>query len=147
MMLTLRKLGCQPEIEDNSENRVVMVKYQGETFRIIINGYFVRIWDPAYLSTNKLDTNLPLIADAINTTNYGFGPAIVLSDPDENGEILVHSRMDFLFVESIGEIEDYLAAILSSFFDAKQSLKENMEKSLNPGNTGIHSKSFNPSEN
>lgn len=147
MMLTLRQIGCQPEIEDGSDNRVILVKYQGETFRIIINGFFVRVWDPAYISINKLDTNLPLVVDAVNTTNYDFGPTVVLSDPDENGDIFLHSRMDFVMEESLVNKEDYLTAILTSFFDTKKSLRENMEKNLSPDKTGIHSKSFNPSQN
>lgn len=39
---TLKNMGCQPEI-DEEEN--VIVKYQGETFQMMVGGKFVLVWD------------------------------------------------------------------------------------------------------
>lgn len=122
---TLKNMGCQPEI-DEEEN--VIVKYQGETFQMIVGGVFVLVWDTFWFSVQSDHSDMPIIREAINDTNFSFGPTLVISAPDKEGNVHIHSRRDFLFHPAIPDITDYLQSMLNSFFEVKQRFQDNLRK-------------------
>lgn len=117
----LVKLGCTPR--KNSDGSL-FVKYQGETFHMIFNRLYVRIWDPLWAEVRVDDPKLPIVREAVNTTNFSFGPTVVLSDPSDEGVINLHSRRDILLHPAVPDAEDFVSAVLESFFDTKQTMRE-----------------------
>lgn len=117
----LVKLGCNPR--KNSDGSL-FVKYQGETFHIMFDRFYVRVWDPLWAEVRVDDPNLPLIREAVNTTNYSFGPTVVLSDPSDEGVINLHSRRDIMLHPAVPGAESFVSAVLESFFDIKRTMRE-----------------------
>ncbi len=147
LISTLHELGCQPESDKDGD---IFFRYQGESFLAIIVGKFLRVWDLPYLRINVLDTRLPLVLEAINTVNGGFGPVIVMRDPDENGNRSVASRMDFIFIPEIPDLTQYLDSILSMFFNTKHRLNDEIDKFTTNRSDRSQSSSFtsgSPSQN
>lgn len=117
---TLAAMGCQPE---RVGDRRINVKYQGENFVFDIGGYHVRVWDLTWASSNVNDPGLAILREATNYANLQFGCTILLSAPDENGDIDIFSRHDFLIHPSFPENIEYLTFILNNFFEAKENLR------------------------
>lgn len=124
MVNTLSNLGCQPKV---SEDQLVDVTYQGENFRMEVGGRFVNIWDPSWSVIKADDPELPRIRDAVNASNFSFGPTVVMTAPDENGNIFVHSRYGILLLPEIPDIEAYVKSSLSLFFEAKQEVAQHLQ--------------------
>lgn len=145
LMTSLKVLGCHPEEKDE---RIKFI-YQGENFIALVNKSFIRIWDCPFGNIDILDTNMPLMLEAINTANFEFGPTVVLSDPDEKGMRLLHSKMDFIYGSFIPKHLDYLKAILNSFFEVKYTAILEYKKLIDPqsGNNGSILSSSAPSQN
>lgn len=122
---TLRHMNCQPEMNTDQN---IEVAYQGENFLIQFNGAFIRIWDLSWFSTKSTDDNFTLLKDAVNYANFSFGPTIIMHSPDENGHILLSSRMDVLFVPEQNDNEGYVSALLDSFFGLKQNLQREVAR-------------------
>lgn len=116
---TLKAMGCQPEIDKEKENTLCVV-FQGEHFEINFYGVYCRIWDPFWTCIDADDPDLPTVREAVNETNFEFGPAVVLSKPDINGVIHFHTRYDIPFIPEIPDIQSYLKNMLESFFMAKK---------------------------
>lgn len=125
MQEAFKDLGCQPDIkEDNS----ISVAYQGENFLIENQGYNVRIWDPSWGSINANSPDLKNIKEAINEANYSFGPTIVSSKPDSEGNIFFHSRRDIIVHPSLPEPALYMRSVFETFFIIKDALQEEFSK-------------------
>ena len=125
MVSTLTQIGCQPTVNDDD---TVSVSYQGEHFHIDFLGLNARIWDLKWAEVNANDSDLPKIREAANHTNFGFGPTVVLSDPDDEGTIYLHSRHEILLHPEMPEIEDYLRSNLDRFFGAKEEVRKYLEQ-------------------
>lgn len=124
LLNALSELGCKADTSDKDN---ISFKFQGENFAVQFNKKFIRIWDLPFGKVNVLDTNLPLIIEGINSANFGFGPTILLRQPDEKGDQLISSKMDILFIPQIPFPEKYLAAVLNMFFDTKQNLQRELD--------------------
>ena len=125
MIETLRQMGCDPkEIEDGAVGAV----FQGEKFYMRFGGWFVNIWDLGWSSINVNDLNLPKLRKAINLANFEFGPTIVLTDPDENGVMDIHTRYGILLHPSLPDLTEYLANTFNMFFKAKNNLHLNYNR-------------------
>lgn len=122
---TLVAMGCQPERDGD---RRINVKYQGENFVFDIGGYHVRVWDARWASSNVNDPDLAILREAVNYANFQFGSIILLSSPEENGDIDILSRHDFLIHPSFPENVDYLTYILNNFFEGKETLRKEFLK-------------------
>lgn len=115
----LIKIGCQPQIEDHD---TISVKYQGETFTISVGRRVARIWDLGWYGINAGDPKLPLLKDAVNMCNFQTGPTIVLTSPNDEGMIYIHSHYDVMLHSACNENIEYLNAVLDSFFKTKDNL-------------------------
>ena len=123
--VALKKIGCQPE-QDGEDS--LIVKYQGETFSIRFDGVFARIWDPGWTKVSLKDSNLNKMKEAVNATNYNFGPTIVFSDPDKNGDIVLHAKRDIMLNSNFEDVHEYIQSVFDSFFVMKNNLREEYNK-------------------
>lgn len=120
MKKALADIGCQPTNEGNS----ISVAYQGENFQINCDGIYATIWDPAWSYIKAGDTNLPKIRDAVNAANVNFGPIIILGEPNDNNDIVFHTKRDIMLHPSLPDASEYIRAELDAFFPAKNTLME-----------------------
>lgn len=129
MLRALRGIGCQPQ-EDEEEENAINVQYQGEKFYMICGGPYVKIWDPAWAEIKIDNPHYPLLREAVNFTNFGFGPTLVATRPSEDGTVVIHSRRDIMLYPEMGadDREGFVRATLDSFFEVKQTLKERMDE-------------------
>lgn len=125
MFNALSEIGCQPE-KDNDGS--INVQYQGETFHIDFGGMYARVWDPMWAGIKANDPDLPQIREAVNAANFNFGPTIVLTSPDENGIIGLHTRRDIMLHPLCPDNAPYVKAVLDSFFEAKEQVKGNFQE-------------------
>lgn len=136
MMSTLQKIGCQPE---TNEDGSISVSFQGENFFIETGGAYVQIWDLGWASMTVIDPHLQEMRASINETNFHFGPTLVLTEPDKNDTMYIHSRMGVLMIPSIPDIENYLRASLCMFFEAKNNFNRHFNKLINERTTETQS--------
>ena len=121
----LTELGCQPEVcKDGS----VGVSYQGENFHMEFGGRYVRIWDPMWAGIKGEDPDMPMIEEAVNATNFNFGPTVVMFAPDGDGYINLHSRRDIMLHPACPDNVVFLKAVLDSFFDTKEHVRRNFQQ-------------------
>lgn len=125
MVSTLIQIGCQPTI---NEDDTVAVTYQGEDFHIDFGGRYAQIWDLGWAGVNVNDPELSKIREAVNHTNFDFGPTVVMTNPDDKGTMYFHSRLGILLHSDIPEIDNYLRSNLDMFFRAKESVRQNFQQ-------------------
>ncbi len=125
MQTTLCNLGCQPMANEDGS---LDVQYQGEKFHIEFSGYFAQIWDLYWASVEVDDPGFPTLRDAINVSNYNYGPTVVLTHPDEQNRIFLHSRNTIMLHPSFPDKEDYVQAVLGSFFSAKEDVRDRYQQ-------------------
>ena len=121
----LTELGCQPEIYKDGS---VGVSYQGENFHLEFGGRYARIWGPMWAGIKGDDPDLPKIKEAVNATNFNFGPTVVMTAPDEDGDIGLHSRRDIMLHPSCPDNVPFIKAVLDSFFDTKEHVRRHFQQ-------------------
>lgn len=121
----LTELGCQPEINKDAS---VEVSYQGENFHLEFGGRYARIWDPMWAGIKGDDPDMPKIKEAVNATNFNFGPTVVMTAPDEDGDIGLHSRCDIMLHPLCPDNVPFLKAVLDSFFDTKENVRRHFQQ-------------------
>ena len=125
MYNTLCNLGCQPKLNDDG---ILTVQYQGENFNMEFGGRYVRVWDPMWSGVKADDPELSKIREAVNLANFNFGPTVVMTAPDEQGVIGLHSRRDIMLHPACPDNEPFVKAVLDSFFDAKEQVRSNYQQ-------------------
>ena len=125
MLSALKQIGCQPTI---NEDDTVAVTYQGEHFHIDFGGLYAQIWDLGWAGVSVNDPELPKIREAVNHTNFDFGPTVVMTNPDDKGTMYFHSRLGILLHPDIPEIDNYLRSNLDMFFRAKEAVRQNFQQ-------------------
>lgn len=125
MSKTLNNIGCQPDIKKNG---IINVKYQGENFQIECSGPYARIWDPMWAGINADDPNLSKFREAVNAANFYCGPTVVMTDPNDDGVIGLHSRYDIMLDPSFRDTDAYVRASLDIFFETKEHVREQYSK-------------------
>ncbi len=125
MFNTLSALGCQPKKNDDGS---LSVSYQGENFHMEFGGMYARVWDPMWSGIKADDPELPEVREAVNAANYNFGPTVVLTAPDEDGVIGVHSRRDIMLHPACPDNVPFVKAVLDSFFDAKENVRTKFQQ-------------------
>ena len=117
----LKKLGCQPIVEDD---RTVNVKYQGENFQFYANGIIVNIYDLPWSEFNINDPNAQKIREAINKANFSTLPMVLMTGADEQGNVNVLSRYQTILHPSCTINDEFIPYILNSFFSAQRQVRE-----------------------
>lgn len=125
MLNTLNQLGCQPTA---NEEGTISVRYQGENFHMEFGGMYARVWNPMWAGARADDPDMPKIREAVNAANFNFGPAVVMSAPDEDGVIGLHSRRDIMLHPACPDNVPFVKAVLDSFFDAKEHVRRHFQQ-------------------
>lgn len=125
MFNTLNALGCQPTKNDDG---TLSVSYQGENFHMEFGGLYARVWDPMWTGVKADDPDMPKIREAVNAANYSFGPTVVLTSPDDEGVIGLHSRRDIMLHPACPDNIPFVKAVLDSFFEAKENVRNRYQQ-------------------
>lgn len=125
MFSTLSLLGCQPVKNDDG---TISVSYQGENFHMEFGGMYCRVWDPVWSAIKVDDPNLPNVREAVNAANFNFGPTVVLTRPNEEGVINIHSRQDIMLHPACPDNVYFVKAILDSFFETKENVRSSYQQ-------------------
>ena len=126
----LRKLNCDVQFDEEDSYRMSFT-YQGEPFQIDTwkDGLMILIWDTWWGSVDLDDLDdVSRIRKAINTININSSLTLVYSIDQENQRFAIHTKRQCLFIPQIPNIENYLSAMLSGFFEVQRSFKEELDK-------------------
>ena len=125
MFDTLNALGCQPTKNDDG---TLSVSYQGENFHMEFGGMYARVWDPMWAGFKADDPDMLQIREAVNAANFNFGPTVVLTTPNDEGVIGLHSRKDIMLHPACPDNVPFVKAVLDSFFDAKEEVRNRYQQ-------------------
>ena len=129
---TLRKIGCEPEMEERENVTYVYFTYQGEKFTIECNDSckFIVIYDTWWyeLSTYSEVEEIADLHKVINLANQLASCTLLYTVNQEAEQIGVHSRRNILFIPQIPDIDHYLISVLNDFFKAQRFVMTELEK-------------------
>lgn len=120
------ELGCQPkELEDGC----IGVEYQGERFFIEFGGERIaKIWDLGWSTLESNDPDLPEIREAVNAANFNNVPTVVITNPNEDGLISLHSQFNIMLHPACPDNTSYLYHTLMTFFEAKENVRTKFQE-------------------
>ena len=132
VLTTLRKIGCDPQIELQGDITYVYFTYQGEKYTIECNDscYFIIIYDTWWYSIS-IYSDVEEIANlhkVVNLANQHANCTLLYTTNNEIEEIGIHSRQILLFRKEIPELDKYMMSILSGFFKAQRLVLTELEK-------------------
>lgn len=127
VMGTLRKIGCQPEVNEDEQ---VCFKYQGDDFYIAAEeeNRFIMIWNPWWGCINADNEAFPVLKEIINLANVKSIVTTVYMADEDGKTIGLHSHCHTYFSPNEGELEDHLKMLLDFFFDIHNFIKDNMNQ-------------------
>lgn len=118
---SLISIGCNPILNNDG---TLSVNYQGESFIIEFPGVrYARIWNPMWSEIKIDNPELPKVQEAVNSANFHFGPTVVLTAPNEEGVVGIHSRIDIMLHPACPDNVPFINSILDSFFDTKETVR------------------------
>lgn len=126
---TLKKLGCQYEIDEEDER--IQFAFQGENFvaDATNEGCYVHLWDTFWGQVELYDIDeFTRLRKAINTSNTNCSTTTVYSINEAGSSVDVHSKKSILFLPQIPQVENYLRSELGDFFRAHQIVGYEMAK-------------------
>jgi Ca2+/Na+ antiporter len=126
----LSKLNCDVQFDDENEYNMHF-SYQGENFSVETweDGLMITIWD-TWWGTVDLDNldDVSRVRKAINTINVRQGFTLMYSIDEKSQKFAVHTKRQCLLIPQIPQIENYMVAMLTGFFDAQRSFKEEYDR-------------------
>lgn len=125
MLYTLSQLGCRPAVNYDG---TLSLQCQGENFRIEFRGMSARISLPMWAGIKADDPELPQIREAVNATNFNFGPTVVLTAPNDKGVIDIHCHRDIMLHPAPSDNKSLIKAALVTFFNTKEKVCDNLRQ-------------------
>lgn len=126
----LRKLNCDVQFDEENEYNMYFT-YQGESFSVDTweNGLMITIWD-TWWGTVDLDDldDVSRVRKAINNINVRQNLTLMYSIDEKGQKFAVHTKRQCLLIPQIPQIENYMAAMLTGFFDVQRSFKEEYDR-------------------
>ena len=126
----LRKLNCDVQFDEENEYNMYFT-YQGENFSVDTweNGLMITIWD-TWWGTVDLDDldDVSRVRKAINNINVRQNLTLMYSVDEKGQKFAVHTKRQCLLIPQIPQIENYMAAMLTDFFDVQRSFKEEYDR-------------------
>lgn len=126
----LRKLNCDVQFDEENEYNMYFT-YQGENFSVDTweNGLMITIWD-TWWGTVDLDDldDVSCVRKAINNINVRQNLTLMYSIDEKGQKFAVHTKRQCLLIPQIPQIENYMAAMLTDFFDVQRSFKEEYDR-------------------
>lgn len=132
VLSTLRKIGCDYEIEQQGNINWIRFIFQGEHFTIDCNddNYFINIYDTWWYEISTY-SDIEEIADlrkVINLANRQANCTLIYTINEDTEQIGVHSKKNMLFISQIPEIDLYLKSAFNEFFKAQRFVLTELEK-------------------
>ena len=132
VLSTLRKIGCDYEIEQQGNINWIRFIFQGEHFTIDCNddNYYINIYDTWWYEIS-IYSDIEEIADlhkVINIVNRQANCTLIYTVNEESELIGVHSKKNMLFISQIPELDLYLKSAFSEFFKVQRSVLTELEK-------------------
>ena len=132
VLSTLRKIGCDYEIEQRGNINYIRFIFQGEHFTIDCNddNYFINIYDTWWYEISTY-SDIEEIADlrkVINLANRQANCTLIYTVNEESELIGVHSKKNMLFISQIPELDLYLKSAFNEFFKAQRFVLTELEK-------------------
>ena len=132
VLTTLRKIGCEPQVEPQDNFNYVYFTFQGEKYTIECSDdcFFINIYDTWWYSIT-IYSDVEEIANlhkVINQANQHVNCTLLYTTNNEIEEIGVHSRKNLLFIKEISELDKYLVGVLNGFFKAQKLVLTELEK-------------------
>ena len=129
---TLRKIGCDYDIEQRGNINWIRFIFQGEHFTIDCNddNYFINIYDTWWYEISTY-SDIEEIADlrkVINLANRQANCTLIYTINKETEQIGVHSKKNMLFISQIPERDLYLKSAFNEFFKAQRFVLTELEK-------------------
>lgn len=124
---TIENIGSEPKY--NEEGRI-QFEYQGVTFLMETANDcdFVNLIWPWCYSFNKFDIDeFARVRQVVNDIN-AYGVVSVFYGVTDSDDVAVHVKKNFLFIQQIPGIENYLRLMLDSFFRTVRKLDLDIEK-------------------
>lgn len=126
----LRKLNCDVQFDEENEYNMYFT-YQGENFSVDTweNGLMITIWD-TWWGTVDLDDldDVSRVRKAINNINVRQNLTLMYSIDEKSQKFAVHTKRQCLLIPQIPQIENYMVAMLTGFFDVQRSFKEEYDR-------------------
>ena len=123
----IENIGSEPQYTEEGR---IQFEYQGITFLMEAANdcdYINLIWPWCY-SFSKFDIDeFARVRQVVNEVNMRDTLSVIYSITDSD-DVALHIKSNFLFIAQIPEIEDYLRAILNSFFRTARTLELEIEK-------------------
>ena len=132
VLSTLRKIGCDYEMEQQGNINWIRFIFQGEHFTIDCNddNYYINIYDTWWYEIS-IYSDIEEIADlhkVINIVNRQANCTLIYTVNEESELIGVHSKKNMLFISQIPELDLYLKSAFSEFFKVQRSVLTELEK-------------------
>ena len=132
VLSTLRKIGCDYEIEQRGNINWIRFIFQGEHFTIDCNdeNYFINIYDTWWyeISTYSDVEEIADLRKVINLANQHTNCSLIYTISKEMEQIGVHSKKNMLFISQIPERDLYLKSAFNEFFKAQRFVLTELEK-------------------
>ena len=129
---TLKKIGCEPKMENKGKTNWLVFTYQGEKFCIECNdeSSYINIYDNWWHGLS-IYSDVEEIADlhrVINWANQYANCTLLYTTNQEIEEIGVHSKKNILFIKEIPNLGSYLVATLNDFFKVQRFVLTELDK-------------------
>ncbi len=124
---TIENIGSEPKFTEEGR---IQFEYQGITFLMETADecMFVNLIWPWCYSFNKFDIDeFAKVRQVVNDIN-AYGVVSVFYGVTDSDDVAVHVKKNFLFIQQIPGIEDYLRMMLEEFFRAVRKLDLEIEK-------------------
>ena len=123
---TLKKIGCQPQVEDDK----VTFKYQGEDFYITAeeDNRFIMIWNPWWGSISADNEALPYLKEIVNLANVNSLVTVVYVADEEEPTVGLHGHCHTFFSPNEGDLSGHLQMLLDQFFDTQAAIKDSLNQ-------------------
>lgn len=126
----LRQLNCNVE-NDEEESERMFFTYQGEHFCAVAsnNSLMVTIYDFSWGAVELDDLDeVSILRKGINEVNMYSPLNLVYTIDTEHNRMVVHTKRQILLVPQIPNLENYLVAMLGTFFEVQRNLAAELDK-------------------
>lgn len=129
LVAALQQLNCKVENDDENADKIYF-NYQAENFCAIASNdcFMVTLYDFSWGAVDLDDLDeVAILRKAINEVNLYAPVSLIYSIDTESKKMVVHTKKQILMIPQIPNIEQYLIAMLASFFEVQRSLAHELD--------------------
>lgn len=131
-MAILHNLNCKTEEDEEEGSDRLAFKFQGETFCIIVSDdcLLATIYDFSWGSVELDDIDeVSRVRKIINEINFQYGGHTLFYTMDtDNNRMVVHTKRQILLTPEIPNLDNYMTAMLSGFFEVQRAMAHELDK-------------------